>query len=138
MALEQRGLTGELHNEPTEAFQCSITAAYRTFKEMIARGLTSQAYFCITAELGRGVIRACHEAGLKVGEDVSICGFSELTAAKLMVPSLTTVAEAESVPFLAMGLEWIETGGENWQRPLRLEPDEVKVFVGESTGPFKG
>ena len=135
MGLEQRGIVGELHDEPTEAFQCSVTGAYRTFKAMIERGLHSRAYLCTTAELGRGAIRACHEAGLRVGQDISICGFSELSAAKLMVPSLTTVAEADSKPYLAMGLEWIETRGENWQRPLRLEPDDVKLFLGESTGP---
>jgi len=135
MGLEQRGIEGVLHDEPTEAFQCSITGAYRTFKSMIERGLNSKAYFCVTAELARGAIRACHEAGIRVGHDISICGFSELSAAKLMVPSLTTVAEADCKPYLAMGLEWIATRGEDWKRPLRLEPDDVKLFVGESTGP---
>ena len=135
LGIEQRGLGGELTDEPSEAFGCSITAAYETFKRMIDRGLRSTAYFCSTTELGRGVLRACHEAGIRVGQDISVCGYGELSVAKLTVPSLTAVEIGQPRPLLAMGLEWIATCGEDWQRPMRLEPDDVNVFVGESTGP---
>ena len=134
LGIEQRGLAGELTDEPSDAFGCSITAAYHTFKRMIDRGLESTAYFCSTTELGRGVLRACHEAGIRVGHDISVCGYGELSVAKLTIPSLTAVEIGEPRPLLAMGLEWIATRGEDWQRPLRLEPDDVNVFIGESTG----
>ena len=133
--LEQRGMSGILHDEPTEPFRCSVTAAYQSFKRLIAAGEYASAYFCLTSELGRGAVRACYEAGLRVGRDISLCGFSEIGVSRLMVPSLTTVAEADATPFLLMGLEWITSGGKGWNRPLRLEPDDVKLFIGESTGP---
>lgn len=135
MGMEQRGLTGELRDFATRPFACSITAAYEAFKQMIADGLTATAYFCVTTEIGRGVLRACHEAGIVVGKDISVCGFSEISVAKLTVPSLTAVATAEPLPYLKMGLDWTQCGGEGWQRPLRLEPDDVAMFIGESTGP---
>ena len=135
MGLEQRGLVGELVDEPTRPFENSITAAYESFKRMIDRGLEATAYLCSTTELGRGVIRAAHEAGIEVGKDISVIGYGEISVAKLTVPSLTAVEIGEPRPLLAMGLQWIATKGEDWQRPLRLEPDDVEVFVGESTGP---
>lgn len=134
LGLEQRGLKGELHNHPTRPFQCSITAAYHEFKAMAQRGLESKAYFCVTTEIARGILRACHEMGITVGKDVSICGFSELSVARLAVPSLTAVETADVRPFLRMGFEWIKSGGRGWKRPLRLEPDDVRMFIGESTG----
>jgi hypothetical protein len=135
MGIEQRGLAGELHDFPTAAFECSTTAAYHRFGKMIDGGLGATAFICVTAELGRGVIRACHEHGVRVGHDVSICGFSEDRVARLTVPSLTTVAEADAQPFLKLGLEWIQTGGKDWRRPLLLQPETLQLFAGESSGP---
>ena len=138
LGIEQRGLEGVLTDEPSDAFQCSITAAYHTFKRMIREGLQSTAYFCSTTELGRGVLRACHEAGIRVGQDISVFGYGEISVAQLTVPSLTAVEIGEPRPLMAMGLEWIASRGEDWQRPMRLEPDDVGVFIGESTGPRPG
>jgi len=135
VGLEQRGLDGQLHNAPTKAFQCSITAAYHVFSEMIERGLQSKAYFSVTTDIARGIVRASHEKGIAVGKDISVCGFSEVNVAKLTVPSLTAVESADARPYLKMGVDWIANRGGDWQRPLRLEPDDVAMFIGESTGP---
>lgn len=135
LGIEQRGLGGELFDRPTQAFACSITAAYEAFGAMIKDGLRSTAYFCSTTELGRGVLRACHEHGIRVGTDISVFGYGELSVAKLTVPSLTAVEIGNPRQLMSMGLEWITTKGENWQRPMRLEPDDVNLFIGESTGP---
>jgi LacI family transcriptional regulator len=137
MGMEQRGLVGELHDYPTAAFECSTTAAYQQFGRMIDSGLKATAFVCVTAEWGRGVIRACHERGVRVGQDISVCGFSEDRVARLAVPSITTVAETDAEPFLKMGLEWITTGGADWRRPLLLQPDSLQLFLGESTGPCR-
>jgi DNA-binding LacI/PurR family transcriptional regulator len=40
-----------------------------------------------------GTIRALHEAGLRVPEDVSVVGFDDIQSASYQVPSLTTIRQ---------------------------------------------
>ncbi len=134
-AIEQRGIPGDLHHHPVQSFASPILGAYQEFGRLINEGLKSTAYFCVTSEQARGVVRACHERGIRVGKDISLCSVGENETAQMMVPSLTILPSADSEYFLRQGLEWIRTGGENWNRPLLLEPDNVEVLQGESTGP---
>jgi len=46
-----------------------------------------------------GSIRALHDAGLRVPQDVSVLGFDDIQAAGFVVPSLTTIRQ----PLLQMG-----------------------------------
>jgi len=40
-----------------------------------------------------GTIRALHEAGLRVPNDVSVLGFDDIQSAQFQVPSLTTIRQ---------------------------------------------
>lgn len=133
-AIDQRGMGGQLYNYPIELFTSPILGAYREFGRMIDQGLTSKAYFCVTSEQARGVVRACHEKGVVVGKDISLCSIGENETARMMVPSLTIVPAVEPDYYLRLGVEWIMSRGENWQRPLLLEPDDTTLLLGESTG----
>lgn len=131
--LEQRGVHGELHNYPVEPFRSAARGAYDAFLKLIDNGLHSTAYFCPTSDQVRGVFKACHDRGVRVGSDVSICGFGEPATAELMVPSLTTVANDDPQPYLRMGLQWIKQQGRDWDKPLVLEPAKATLQIGEST-----
>jgi DNA-binding LacI/PurR family transcriptional regulator len=52
-----------------------------------------------------GVLRAFHEAGVRVPEDVSVVGFDDIPEAAFMTPPLTTVMQ----PFREVGRRSIET-----------------------------
>lgn len=49
------------------------------------------AFFVGTDTLATGVLRALHEYGIKVPEDVSLIGFNDLIASQHTIPPLTTV-----------------------------------------------
>ncbi len=49
------------------------------------------AVFCADDHLAVGAIRAVHEAGLRVPEDVSVCGFDDVDISAYFNPPLTTV-----------------------------------------------
>jgi len=136
LGLEQRGLSGVFHAYGTPTHQPGVLVARERVHELLERReLDATAIFCVNTSQAWGAMRACHDHGLRIGRDISICGFGEMEIARLLIPTMTAVEPAERLPFLSMGLQWIESRGRNWSRPLRLEPDDVSLFIGESTGP---
>jgi DNA-binding LacI/PurR family transcriptional regulator len=55
------------------------------------RGVT--AIFAANDEMALGVMRAMFEAGREVPRDVSIIGFDDVTFARYLTPSLTTIRQ---------------------------------------------
>lgn len=83
-----------------------------------------------------GCIRALHDGGLRVPEDVSVVGFDDIQAAGYHVPSLTTIRQ----PLQAMGALAATTllkkiAHERQPDLLRVDPE---LIVRESTGPAPG
>jgi DNA-binding LacI/PurR family transcriptional regulator len=50
------------------------------------------AVFCFNDLLALGAMRAVHEAGLRVPDDVALVGFDDVEEAEYSIPSLTTIA----------------------------------------------
>ncbi len=70
----------------------------------IAASSDVTAVFCANDEMAAGVIRALHEAGRRVPEDVSVVGFDDIPMAEYLWPPLTTVRQ----DFTAIGAELVE------------------------------
>src|SRR6185369_14082026 len=62
------------------------------------------AVFAANDSMALGVLRAFHEAGVRVPEDVSVVGFDDIPEAAYMTPPLTTVVQ----PFREVGRRSIE------------------------------
>ncbi|MEM6331877.1 MAG: substrate-binding domain-containing protein [Planctomycetota bacterium] len=134
-AVDRFGLEGELHEDPCEFMGNPAPLARRLALRVWADGPPSTAVFCPTVAAVHGLYRAAWEMRLWVGQDVSICSFGSHELAELFTPSLTTVETAPLKPLLTRGLDWIVSGGKQWDGPWRLAPTDLKVFKGESTGP---
>jgi LacI family transcriptional regulator len=112
--------------------QAGLTAA----KEILATGEKFTALWSFNDVSAIGAIRALHEAGLRVPQDVSVLGFDDIYSAAFHTPALTTVRQ----PLDQMGtlaaktlLEKIQTPViEGWDRERTVEPE---LMVRESTGP---
>lgn len=92
------------------------------------------AVFVASDEMAFGVIRALHELGRRVPEDISVVGVDDIALAEYCSPSLTTVAQ----PFAEMGalavahlLRHIEDPGAA-SEPASVEP---ALVVRASTAP---
>ncbi|WP_298461151.1 LacI family DNA-binding transcriptional regulator [uncultured Cellulomonas sp.] len=59
----------------------------------IARDRSVTAVFCANDEMAAGLIRALHETGTRVPDDVSVVGFDNIPLASYLWPPLTTVAQ---------------------------------------------
>ena len=81
-------------------------------------------------------MRACYEAGIKVGRDLSVCAVNDEGLGAYLTPSLTCLQSLPRATYLRRALGWM-LSKEKWDGPLLLQPDqaEVPLFVGESTGP---
>ena len=72
---------------------------YPGVKKLLQRRRDFTAVLCFNDTSAIGCIRALHDAGLGVPEDVSVIGFDDIQAAAYYVPSLTTIQQ----PLAAMG-----------------------------------
>jgi DNA-binding LacI/PurR family transcriptional regulator len=106
---------------------------YPFAKQLLARKEPFTALFAYNDISAIGSIRAFHEAGLRVPDDISVVGFDDIQIAVHNIPSLTTVKQ----PLQKMGelaartlLSRIEGNG-GFTSELAVEPDFV---VRSSTG----
>lgn len=105
-------------------------------KKLLASGPRFTALWSFNDVSAIGAIRALHEAGLRVPEDVSVLGFDDIYSSAFHTPALSTVRQ----PLERMGslaaqliLEKIRVpGSDGWERERSLEPE---LIVRESTGP---
>lgn len=132
-ALADRGLQGD---QARVVFAGSYThaAGHEGAGRLLGAGRCT-CLFCVSDIIALGALRALHELGLKVPEDVSVIGFDGLVEGRYAVPSLCTVAQpGREMAELGAGilLEKLRAGGEH--RHLVLSP----AFIpGESFAPPK-
>lgn len=94
------------------------------------------AVFAANDDMALGVLRAFHERGRRVPEDVSVVGFDDISEAAYFWPSLTTVSQ----PFSLLG----ERAVELTLRALEGETDATadllvpELMIRTSTGPHRG
>lgn len=108
--------------------------SYLNIGHLVA-GSPFTAVICFNDESAMAVIRALHESGLCVPQDVSVVGYGDTPSARYHVPSLTTVRQ----PLQRMGSIGAEQllarlAGHATPASIRIEPELV---VRESTGPVR-
>ncbi len=69
----------------------TVSGGYRAAKKLLAEHPTLSAIITANDSMALGVMRALHEAGLAVPQDVSLVGFDDIPEAAYFTPPLTTV-----------------------------------------------
>lgn len=64
---------------------------YHGFRDLLKAGEEFSAVICESDLLAAGVYQACHQAGLRIPEDVSVIGFNNSLVCTLLEPALTSV-----------------------------------------------
>jgi DNA-binding LacI/PurR family transcriptional regulator len=77
----------------------SPALGYGPVKSLLSRTRNFTALFAFNDIAAFGAIRALHEVGLRVPQDVSVIGFDDVLSAPFSIPSLTTIRQ----PLRAMG-----------------------------------
>jgi LacI family transcriptional regulator len=103
----------------------------RSQSDRVGRSLKFTAVLCFNDLSAIGTIRALHDAGLRVPEDVSVLGFDDVEAAPFHVPSLTTIRQPlQQIGAIAADALLRKIAGEEMPGIIRIEPE---LIVREST-----
>lgn len=70
----------------------SISAGAEALIEILFRWPETDAISCVNDDIAAGAILECSRRGIKVGKELDIVGFNDLDFAKVLNPSLTTIA----------------------------------------------
>ena len=104
---------------------------YPGIQQLLTRRRDFTAVLCFNDVSAIGSMRALHDAGLRVPEDVSVLGFDDIQAARYIVPSLTTIRQPlERMGALAAGLLLKKLSGEKQPETVKVDPE---LIVREST-----
>ncbi|MGB7158310.1 MAG: substrate-binding domain-containing protein [Tepidisphaeraceae bacterium] len=130
--IESQGLSGQLRSQPI--FE-PIEGAYRLVKDLLREGRPmGTAQFCTTGPAAIGAMRALHEGKLEIGRHVSVCAVNDEGLGRYLLKSLTALESPSRALYLRQAVQWMFGDGE-WEGPLLVQPKQVNLFVGESTGP---
>jgi DNA-binding LacI/PurR family transcriptional regulator len=98
---------------------------YELTKKLLASGERFTAMFAFNDISAMGAIRALHEAGLRVPEDMSVVGFDDIEGAAYQSPGLTTVRQ----PLRKMGRMAAETVLRSIVRPAEKSDASPRITV---------
>lgn len=90
-AFRERGLDFDQENYQGSYF--SFADGYRAAQALLQRGRQVTAIFAMSDVISIGAIRALHDAGLRVPEDVSVMGVDGLPVGSYILPQLSTVSQ---------------------------------------------
>jgi DNA-binding LacI/PurR family transcriptional regulator len=129
---------GDLFNAPSDASGIDYGAVRA--KEEFGRLLDEHVFrdtavLCTNVWTALGVRKAMDQRGLRVGQAISVCAVNDEMLAPWLRPSLTALRMADMERMLTKCVKWMMSGGRGWKGPKLLEPHNVPLHIGESTGP---
>lgn len=111
----------------------SPLSGYAAVNEMNGKGLRATAIFCANDQMAIGAMKAIHETGLCVPDDIAVAGFDNLTVASLVSPGLTTV----QYPIYQMGFRAMRIIVDRMQGLEREKRNQLdaRLIIRRSTDP---
>lgn len=111
-----------IDNRLIESSYLDIKGGYEGTKKLFAKNIPFTALLCTNDQMALGAYQAIVEAGLKVGEDISVIGFDGLEISRYMAPALTTVYQ----PIFDLG----HTAGEFMVNAIKHPKEKIpnKIF----------
>ncbi len=99
---------------------------YPGIKRILGEARHFTAVVCFNDVSAMGVIRALHDGGLRVPEDVSVIGYDDIQSASYHVPSITTIRQPlQEMGSLAAELLLRKLAGEEAEALTLVEPELI-------------
>ena len=91
-AFETHGLPFDRVKQVASA-RFTLESGYDAMTELLQKNEELTAVFAMSDVMALGAIRAIHDRGLRVPEDISVIGYDGIPMADFMTPKLTTVGQ---------------------------------------------
>jgi DNA-binding LacI/PurR family transcriptional regulator len=128
---------GQLLGEPVKPFtpyERQLNWAYQLMSDLIKNNqIQATSIFCTTALAAIGAMRAMRDAGIKIGENISVCTINDEGLAKYICPSLTCVEMPDPSAYIRLCIERMQSNDTEWTGSLLIQPSNPPIFKGEST-----
>jgi LacI family transcriptional regulator len=111
----------------------SLKSAYKRTQELINDNVRFSAIFAANDLSAYGAIKALHDNGLRVPEDISVVGFDDLPTSEFFIPSLTTLRQPIEELGTTSANSILSLLGSNTGE-VRIPP--IDLIVRDSTKPF--
>jgi DNA-binding LacI/PurR family transcriptional regulator len=129
---DAKKISGQLHSRTMSK---PVESAYQLVRDALQEGRSlAPALFCTTGPTAIGAMRAFHEAGIRIGNDVSVCAINSEGLGRYLLRSLTALEAPPRAIYLRRALSWA-LSDKDWQGPMLVQPEDVPLFEGQSTGP---
>lgn len=129
-AFEAHGMEPPVHIEAN----WTVSGGYRAAKKLLDDHLTFTAVISANDSMALGVMRALHEAGLSVPDDVSVVGFDDIPEAAYFTPPLTTVRR-NLIQLGVVGFDYLMRRMDEIDTPAQQEIILPRVMFRASTRP---
>jgi len=130
--LRERGL----RPGPSVEGDFEVPSGYAATKELLDSGDPFTALFVANDRMALGALRALHERGVRVPEDVSVVGFDDMGEAAYFTPPLTTVRQDLRV-LAHQSIEYLVSMLQNPALPVQQRVLYPELIVRGSTAPLK-
>lgn len=128
-ALSQAGISFD-KNTYYEKARFSFASAYRAMGRLLDKAPGITAVFTMSDVMAVGAIRALHDRGMRVPEDISVVGYDGIELAEYYSPKLATVRQSQE-QLAARGVELLIDRIENGGGPVH-ETVPFELLEGES------
>jgi DNA-binding LacI/PurR family transcriptional regulator len=112
-------------------------SGYHQTRKLLEQRKSFTALVCGNDEMALGALRALHEAGLRVPEDVSVVGFDDHPLGGFYEPPLTTIRQ-DYVEQARQGIDYLLRLIEDPETPVTHLVICPELVVRQSTGPVCG
>lgn len=129
--LDAHGMQGRAHTRSVPDYSEKQFYAVELCRDLLARYPLPDAFFCATVPVAVGMYRACFEAGIRVGRDVSVFSFGGTQEAQLMTPALATIRNPGVEEMIRELVLQYCPGGHRSER-LLYQSEAIELFEGES------
>ena len=134
--LGQYGLKNTVFEVACRHTSYTLIPAYEQAARIVEASPRPTAVFCTALELAIGLNRYCHEQGIAVGRELSVCSFGQPEMARMQVPSITVIDRPPPVEVAEEIIRDVMDSGGGKPARLMYRTGVGNLIVGESTGPF--
>lgn len=129
------GRAGMVINDPATSYQDPVAQARRLGERYLSDLdlSTPRSVLCLTEAAAIGLVRAAHNHGVSIGDQLRIAAVDDAGLCQYLTPTITSIKPRTLLPDFARCFTWMKHRTA-WRGSHLLSAKQAELFVGESSG----